>query len=128
MDCQEVLVRIREGELKEYSEVEKLGDRDAAIRSEFGNATLGRIAAVFGDEFAAVLDRETQVGLIGPVASKYGYHIVEIRKVVLAQVKPLDDVRSQIEGKLEYERNAKAFTDFYDGIKGNYTIVVEDGR
>ena len=127
-DCQEVLARIRAGELKEYSAVEKLGDQNTAIRREFGNATLGRVAAVFGDEFSAVLDRETQVGLIGPVASKYGYHIVEIRKVVLAQVRPLDDVRGQIEGKLEYERNMKAFLDFYDGIKGNYTVVVEDGR
>lgn len=128
-DCQEVLARIQAGELKEYSELEKLADRNAAIRGEFDNTTIGRIAAVFGKEFAEILDRDGQEGrMIAPVASKHGCHIVEIRKVVPARLKPLGEVRNQVESKLEYERNAKAFLDFYDGIKGNYDVVVEDGR
>ena len=127
-DCKGVLARIQEGELTQYPEVEKRGDQDSLLRGAFRNVAIDRVKSIFGDEFAAALDRVDQVGLIGPVASKYGFHIVEIRKVVLAQVRPLDEVRSQVEGKLEYERNEKAFTNFYNGIKGNYTVVVEDVR
>jgi len=127
-DCQEVLARIRAGELKEYAVVEKLGDQDPLARGAFRNVTLDRVLSIFGEDFAEALDRAGQAGLAGPVASEFGYHIVEIRKVTLAWVKPLDDVRSQIEGRLEYERNMEAFNEFYESIKGNYSVVVEDAR
>lgn len=127
-DCKGVLARIQAGELTQYPEVEKLGDRESLLRGAFRNVAIGRVKSIFGEGFAKELDRVGQVGLIGPVASGFGYHLVEIREVSPARIKPLGDVRSQVEGKLEYERNEKAFTEFYDGIKGNYTIVVEDGR
>lgn len=127
-DCNEVLARIQAGELKEYSAVAELGDQNPAVDGEFLSKTQDEIGTVFGKEFAAVLDTGSQAGLIAPVASMHGYHIVEIRKIVLEQIKSFEDVRSRIETVLEFERNTKAFNDFYDGIKGNYTIVVEDVR
>jgi parvulin-like peptidyl-prolyl isomerase len=127
-DCKDVLTQIQAVGLKDYSEMEKQGDQDPAIRGAFNNTTLARVKGIFGSEFATELDRNEQTGLIGPVASKHGYHIVEIRKVAPAQLNPLEKVQIRVERKLEFERNESAFTDFYEGVKEDYTLVIEGER
>jgi len=127
-DCKAVLARIQAGELTDYAELEKLGDPEPSIRGAYRGVTPERVKGILGDAFIRDLGDASQPGVVAPVESKYGYHIVQLRQVVPAELKPFDDVRSKIEQKLEYDRNTASFDEFYEDVKGKYTVIVEDGR
>ncbi len=127
-DCRAALARIQSGELTDYAELEKLGDQQPPVRSAYRGVTPERMKGIFGDAFIRDLGEADQPGVIAPVESKYGYHIVQLRQVVPSELKPLDDVRSKIEQKMEYDRNTASFEKFYESVRGNYTVIVEDER
>jgi len=127
-DCKVVLARIQSGELTDYAELEKQGDQgEAPVRSAYRGVTPERIKGIFGDAFIRDLGKADQPGVVAPVESKYGYHIVQLREVVPAEIKPLEEIRSKVVQKMEYDRNTASFDKFYENAKNNYTVVVEEG-
>jgi parvulin-like peptidyl-prolyl isomerase len=127
-DCQAALARIQSGELTDYAELEKLGDQEPPVRGAYRGVTPERVEGILGKAFIRDLGEADRPGVVAPVESKYGYHIVQLREVVPAELKPLDEVRGRIVQKLEYDRNTASFESFYENAKGKYTVVVEDGR
>ena len=91
----------------------------------YRNLTYDRVANIFGPEFSDELKKKTETGIIAPVSSKYGYHIVEVLSLIPEKQRTFEEVKSQIIQQLELARNQKSFDTFYKQVKQDYTIVVE---
>ena len=47
----------------------------------------------------------------GPIESDFGYHIIRLTEVKAERVKPLDEVKAQIEGELKQQKASKLFAE-----------------
>ncbi len=127
-DCMAVLARIQSGELTDFQGLEKLGDPEKVVRNTYRNITLERARAIFGDAFVRDISGQTKPGVIAPVESSYGYHIVMLQDYVPAKRQPLDKVKERIRRRLEEKRKAAAFAAFYDQVKDEYKVTVEEPK
>jgi len=102
---------------------QKLGDAISLPRSP-ENIDRARIAADFGDEFAAALAGLKPGQWAGPVASGFGLHLVRIRAVQASTKPRLADVRQKLENdwraQTVKDREAKAYQALLDG----YTVKI----
>lgn len=105
------------------AEWQKLGDSISLPRSP-DNIDRARIAADFGDEFAAALAGLKPGNWTGPVASGFGLHLVRIRAVHASAKPKLADVRQKLENdwraQTVKDREAKA----YQALLDSYTIRI----
>lgn len=102
---------------------QKLGDAiSLPRRSE--QVDRARIAADFGDEFAASLAAIKPGQWAGPFASGFGLHLVRIRAVQASATPKLADVRQKLENdwraQTVKDREAKA----YQALLDSYTIKI----
>ncbi len=84
------------GALNKGTDWQSLGDAISLPRSP-DNVDRARIAADFGDEFAAALAGLKPGQWSGPVASGFGLHLVRIRAVQASAKPSLADVRQRLE-------------------------------
>lgn len=109
--------------LNKGAEWQKLGDSISLPRSP-DNIDRARIAADFGDEFAAALAGLKPGNWTGPVASGFGLHLVRIRAVQASAKPKLADVRQKLENdwraQTVKDREAKAYQALLDG----YTVKI----
>jgi peptidyl-prolyl cis-trans isomerase C len=102
---------------------QKLGDAISLPRSP-ENVDRARIAADFGDDFAAALAGLKPGAWTGPVSSGFGLHLIRIRSVQASTKPKLADVRQRLENDWRAQtvkaREAKAYQALLDG----YTIKI----
>lgn len=101
----------------------KLGDAISLPRSP-ETVDRARIAADFGDGFAAALAGQKTGQWTGPVASGFGLHLLRIRAVQASAKPKFADVRQKLENdwraQTAKDREAKAYQTLLDG----YTIKI----
>lgn len=109
--------------LKAGADWQRLGD-SLALPSSPNNVDRTRIAADFGDDFAARLAGIKPGPWSGPIASGFGLHLVRIRAVQASAAPELADVRQRLENdwraQTAKEREARAYQALLDG----YTIRI----
>jgi len=102
---------------------QKLGDAISLPRSP-ENVDRARIAADFGDDFAAALAGLKPGAWTGPVSSGFGLHLIRIRSEQASTKPKLADVRQRLENDWRAQtvkaREAKAYQALLDG----YTIKI----
>ncbi|MBK8630716.1 MAG: peptidyl-prolyl cis-trans isomerase [Sphingomonadales bacterium] len=102
---------------------QKLGDAISLPRSP-ENVDRARIAADFGDDFAAALAGLKPGAWTGPVSSGFGLHLIRIRSVQASTKPKLADVRQRLENDWRAQtvkaREAKA----YQALLDSYTIKI----
>lgn len=102
---------------------QKLGEPISLPRSS-EQVDRARIAADFGDEFAASLAAIKPGQWAGPFASGFGLHLVRIRAVQASATPKLADVRQKLENdwraQTVKDREAKA----YQALLDSYTIKI----
>lgn len=67
--------------------------------------------------FDKALSNAKKGEIVGPVDTKFGYHLIEVTDVKKAGVTPLKDVRSQIEQQLSQEKQSTEFQKWIDEQK-----------
>ncbi|MEQ1538680.1 MAG: peptidylprolyl isomerase [Sphingorhabdus sp.] len=114
----QILVAVSKG-----ADWQKLGDSISLPRSPDA-VDRARIAADFGDEFAASLAGIKPGQWTGPVVSGFGLHLVRIRAVQASAKPKLSEVRQRLENdwraQTVKDREAKAYQALLDG----YTIKI----
>ena len=106
--------------------------------SAYGDATLleprverapvSRIAAQFGQKFAA---RVAELGAgewTGPVESGYGVHLVVVRERIPGAVPAFDDVKDAVLREWNDARRKRATDDFYRQLLKRYSVTIESPR
>ena len=109
--------------LNKGADWQKMGDAISLPRSP-QNMDRTRIAADFGDAFAASLAGIKAGQWAGPIASGFGLHLVRIESVQASAKPSLADVRQRLENdwraQTVKDREAKAYQTLLDG----YTIKI----
>lgn len=80
----------------------------------------------FGNDFEAALRALPVGGWQGPVRSGFGVHLVELTARESERVATLGEVREAVERDLLHERTREATDAFYQRLRANYAVRVED--
>jgi hypothetical protein len=106
------------------------GAADAAdtllVGETFDRAPLDRIAALFGDDFAAALLHAAPEKWGGPLRSAYGLHLVLVTAVEPAATPPFEQVRAAVEREWFAERRSAAQAAQYKAVLAGYEVTVQD--
>jgi len=111
--------------LSAKAEATELGDR-LLVEANFRNATLESVAAAFGPEFAQAIFTLKVGQWKGPIRSGFGFHLVNVTELQASELRPFEDVRSQLLVQWRDERQGQANTSFLAGLRKKYGIVPED--
>jgi hypothetical protein len=90
------------------------------------SGTASEVSRVFGDEFAQALQTLPVRGWQGPVRSGFGLHLVELIAREDGRKAELEEVRAAVERDLLYARTEEAGKAFYERIRANYNVRIED--
>jgi hypothetical protein len=96
-------------------------ERDQALVDE------QTVASVFGPALAGKLFALAPGPWHGPLASSYGFHLVQVNELQAGQVRPFDQVRARVLDEWHREQQAKASEQFFDRLLKKYHVIVEDG-
>ena len=78
-------------------------------------------------EFDSVAFSTPPGEIVGPLSTKFGYHVIKVEEYKPASIKPLDaDVTSQIKGVLAREKEKEIATAYVDSLKENGTYEFND--
>lgn len=111
------------------------GARDAATLgdpflqgSTFTRRTAAEVEAVFGRAFASALVSAKPGAWVGPIASSYGAHVVEIQGRADGAPAKLDAVRARVRADLIDERRATASREMRARLRARYAVEIEAPR
>ena len=102
------------------------GDTTMLPRS-LESASASEVAHVFGKVFVDALATLPVGGWQGPVQSGFGRHLVELRVREDARPAKLDEVKAEVERDLLYQRALDAKAAFYNKLRADYTVRIENG-
>lgn len=102
-----------------------LGD-PSMLERNFLRADEQTVASVLGPEAAAKIFTLAPGQWHGPLASTYGFHLVQISEVQAGEERPLDQVREQVLEDWHREQQAKATEQFFASLLKKYNVVVDE--
>jgi hypothetical protein len=108
-------------------DIRDLGDR-ILIPPLQENLATGKVAEVFGPEFARALTNEEaqfDKSWFGPVESRFGLHLVRIMARTEARLPALDEIRDEVIREWEHARGVEAKEKFYSELLDRYEVTVE---
>jgi hypothetical protein len=85
------------------------------------------IVRTFGSDFEAALGRLPVGDWQGPVQSGFGWHLVKLSSREAARPATLAEVRAAVERDLMQARTEAANTAYYERLRSNYVVRIEDG-
>jgi len=105
-------------------DVRSLGDSQI-LPQEFSDEPQFAVAAQFGTEFVAELERLKTGEWNGPIPSGFGSHLVFLENRTEGRVPPLAEVREDVARELVYKRRAEANAKVLEGFLANYRVTIE---
>jgi hypothetical protein len=89
--------------------------------------TQREVAEMFGAEFAEAVFQTEVARWRGPIESAYGLHLVRVSERTEPRTPPLAEVRERVVTDWRHERRQQANQSFYENLRQQYEIVIEDG-
>jgi hypothetical protein len=111
-------------ELKARSPAD-LGD-PSLLERNFSQADEQSVAGVLGPEIAARIFALAPGQWHGPLASSYGFHLVQVSEVLAGEERPFDQVRAKVVEEWYHVQQEKASEQFFARLLKKYDVVVED--
>ena len=96
------------------------------IPRRFDDASETSVSGQFGEKFTEILFSLETGRWTGPVESPYGVHLVRIDEIVEARVPALDEIRNEVQREWLVDRREAAQQAFFDALRDQYTITIED--
>ncbi|MBW2223313.1 MAG: peptidyl-prolyl cis-trans isomerase [Deltaproteobacteria bacterium] len=107
-----------------FDDVRDSGDATLLPR-QLRSVDAEQLTGQFGSAFAQTLMEADRPGVVGPVQSEFGWHVVNITKLTPAQLPPFEDVEDLVRRELERERTVEAKEKFYRAVRKKYEVRVE---
>jgi len=102
-----------------------LGD-DLMLQNYYPEKDQAEIQKQFGSGFAESLVELSPGQWHGPVLSGYGVHLVYVHSIIEPPATVFDDVRERVTLDWETEKGIELNDKFYDSLREQYTIVIEE--
>jgi len=111
-------------ELKTRSPAD-LGD-PSLLERNFSQADEQTVASVLGPEITGKIFALAPGQWHGPLASSYGFHLVQVSEVLAGEERPFDQVRAKVLEEWYHVQQEKASEQFFASLLKKYDVVVED--
>jgi len=102
----------------------KQGDR-TLLEFRYADVSGRGVASLFGEEFAAALERIDPGMWRGPIESGYGVHAVIVDDFQPGRLPELKDVRIAVLREWEHDRRQQVTDMYYQGLVEKYDVVIE---
>ena len=123
-DAQTALVQLNEGQVS-FEQAGKYGDRFFFLRN-YVERSDRLISDHFGSDMAdQVFAAEPTGSWIGPIQSKYGFHLVMMRGKQPAKTLALEAVADQVLADMERDRLDATRLAAYQRAEENYTVILQ---
>jgi hypothetical protein len=119
-----LLARIRAESLDVDAAV-ALGD-EAFVPAHLPPLTERALATKFGADFAAEVIAAPAGGWIGPIASRYGHHLVYVHERSDAYVPPLEEIRDSVRNRLLQELADERLALRLEELRSEYEIIAPE--
>ena len=96
------------------------------IPDRFENESESNIEKLFGQYFTGELLEMETGNWEGPLASPYGWHLLQIREKIEGEVPELNDIWDQVEREWSEERKKEIKEEQYRIMREHYSITVEE--
>ena len=83
---------------------------------------LSDIRPLFGQDFALRIFQETDTGWLGPIASGYGQHLVEITAIDTVQQVPFEEIKDQVISDWKDAKLEEFNTKLYQNLQSQYQV------
>lgn len=123
-DAELTLARLRAGELADFGAVASAGD-PSLLPVALADVDEARIRGTFGGDFAEALLAAHEPGWLEPIPSGYGVHLVEVRALTKAELRPFEDVEDRVRDDVERARREGANAAMYRRLREKYQIVID---
>jgi len=90
-------------------------------------ADLTELARSYGSEFAKQVLNVTKAGLLPPLRSGFGIHIVEVTRVLPSGPLPFDEAKEDIRLELERRQQEQAERKLYERLRDKYQVKIAPG-
>ncbi|WNM57527.1 peptidylprolyl isomerase [Candidatus Nitrospira allomarina] len=84
------------------------------------------VTSLFGPKFAERVFTLESGPWQGPIESGYGFHLVRIGERVPAELRPFEEVRSQVVNEWHRSQQAKIQAQFFSELLKKYDIIVDE--
>ncbi|MGB3723313.1 MAG: SurA N-terminal domain-containing protein, partial [Pacificimonas sp.] len=98
----EIAKRVKAGESLAAVAADLLDYTSADL--ELGTVSQGELAGAVNADVASAVFAAGREGLVGPIDSDFGWHVVSIDEVITNAAKPLADVRDEIEARVKADK------------------------
>jgi len=105
----------------------KLG-QTSLLPNRVENTAQDLVARDFGAGFAQQIETAPLGQWSGPIASRFGAHLVRVTARTPAALPQLDRIRQVVAREWENERRANSRSDSYQKLRERYTVVIEAKR
>jgi hypothetical protein len=95
------------------------------VPNDFEATSLRSVASMFGDDFAAAIDRQAPGRWVGPIASGYGMHLVLVRQRIEGAPPQLAQVRSAVLREWQSAQRTAANAEAYQQMRAKYRVSVD---
>ena len=102
-----------------------LGD-SIILEGRYTHISTAQIARLFGSKFANSLDTISLNRWQGTIESGYGMHLVFIENKIPKHLAKLEEVEAQLRRDFRVDAQKKALNAFYDELKKEYIVNVEE--
>lgn len=120
----EAAARMGLGQVGIYSH-EELGDH-TLLERDYPGSDEQTVATLFGKQFARQVFSLESGKWEGPVASSYGFHLVQVRDRHDPMLRPFDEVRTQVLEDWHRSQQTKANEQFFARLLKKYEVVVDE--
>ena len=114
---------MQDGSFEDWSQKE--GDSSGLPRS-LQKATRSRVEGNFGQAFSAAIF-SGQEGVLPPVESEFGWHVVRLTESVPTSQRPYDEVRTSLRQALLAEQLEQAKDEFEEELRKKYPVEMTPG-
>jgi hypothetical protein len=95
------------------------------LEPRYSDVSRSSVAGLFGPDFAQAVTTLEPGAWHGPIRSGYGFHLVQLEKLVQGRIPPLGEVRELVRREWENDRRKEAIETFYRDLLGRYKVSVQ---
>ncbi len=121
VEAEQALAGLRAGTAAEPTQTDPPGP----IKPQYGETPLNEIATEFGPPFAEALRTAIIGEWFGPVASRHGVHLVNIRARNDGYTPTFEDVSGAVESDWLAEQTRHVDSKFYDELRSRYNVDLD---
>ena len=98
----------------------------SSLRTSYSEISINRLYTEFGTEFAKSIDTiNMSMNWQGPIKSGFGYHLVKVNKIFVAEPYELSQIRNRVIDDFQADNLKKVNDELFNSLLEKYDIILD---